>query len=96
MRQLMSNVIHMLPTHFEKDVRKCEVDKRIPREIKALDGLPLQLADIITIDRVSSTVLELTRAGAIRRIGDEFFYVRDPYSVGMHSLAISPDTLVTL
>ena len=87
---IMSNVI-ILPTHFQKDVRKIEIEKTLQRGIKALDGLPLQVEDLITLDRMTSTVLQFTRCGVIRRIEDNFYYVRDPYGLGVQPITIHPD-----
>ena len=91
----MSNIIHLLPTHFQKDVRQIEIEKSLQRGIKAIDGLPLQVEDLITLDRVTSTVLQFTRSGAIRRIEENFYYVRDPYGLGVQPITIHPNPEVT-
>lgn len=76
---------------YERDVVAIEIDKTLQKEIKAINGKPLHIDDLITLDGMSSTVLQFTRSGAIRKIGEHFYYVRDPHRLGVQPITIHPD-----
>jgi len=76
---------------YQKDVTQIVVESTPQRAIKTAQGENLEVDQLITLDGLSSTVLQFARAGAIRLIDGQFYYQRDPNRLGIHPIQIHPD-----
>jgi len=76
---------------YQKDVTEIVVEPTPQRAIKTTEGKNIKVDQLITLDGMSSTVLQFARAGAIRLIDGQFYYQRDPNRLGIHPIQIHPD-----
>jgi len=80
---------------YQSDITPIVIEPTLQRAIKTAQGGNLEVDQLITLDGITSTVLQFARAGAIRLINGQFHYQRDPNRLGIHPIQIHPNPVVT-